>query len=450
MYMTGFGRHPARVMFFLASVITIVAVQPLHAQQAASQSQETQQQIEALRQRLDRLDREAAAIRDALSRLSVTTQAGRAEADDLTAVETVTSSPPTAVEVPADPDASQSPGDGSLDPQVIANPSNARASKVFNPDISVVANFLGHAGDTNPFDPRESVILDEAEIAFEAFVDPYAKAKFFFSAGPEGVELEEGYATFIALPFDLTAKVGKMKALFGKANTWHPHVSPWVDQPLVISGFLGGEGLNDSGISVSKLFPNSFAYTEGTLEVFRGRVDGVFDAEKANDLFYNAHLKFFRDLSENSNFELGTSFARGTAERSEDLPAGGGSNQFAGLDLTYRWKPLSQSDRSFIGRAELIANDRSGVDGNAFGFYTAAQYQFARRWFAGLRLDRAERSLDPSVSDRGISAIVTFWPSEFSQLRGQIRRTKYGKEETSNEVLLQLLFAIGAHGAHTF
>src|SRR5205085_3511409 len=122
-------------------------------------------------------------------------------------------------------------------------------SKVFNPDTSVIGNFIGHAGRRNEIEggvlnrlgpitgpavrplgqPRDALALDEAEVAFEAFVDPYAKAKFFLSASPEGLEVEEGYANFVNLPYDITAKVGKMKALFGKANTWHTHVRPWVD-----------------------------------------------------------------------------------------------------------------------------------------------------------------------------------------------------------------------------
>ena len=54
-------------------------------------------------------------------------------------------------------------------------------------------------------------------------------------------------------------------------------------------------------------------------------------------------------------------------------------------------------------------------------------------------------------TDRGLSGTLTFWPSEFSQIRGQLRRTRYGDVGRSvNELLLQLQFAIGAHGAHSF
>ena len=46
--------------------------------------------------------------------------------------------------------------------------------------------------------------------------------------------------------------------------------------------------------------------------------------------------------------------------------------------------------------------------------------------------------------------LLTYWPSEFSQIRGQYRRTTYAEGNTASEFLFQFLFAIGAHGAHTF
>jgi hypothetical protein len=58
--------------------------------------------------------------------------------------------------------------------------------------------------------------------------------------------------------------------------------------------------------------------------------------------------------------------------------------------------------------------------------------------------------LDGAVVDRGGSVFLTFWPTEFSQLRGQFRRTSFGEGVSANEVLFQLNFAIGAHGAHSF
>jgi hypothetical protein len=86
----------------------------------------------------------------------------------------------------------------------------------------------------------------------------------------------------------------------------------------------------------------------------------------------------------------------------------------------------------------------------AFGMYASGDYQFARRWFAGLRFDRSERAFDSSMTDTGASFLLTYWPSEFSQIRGQYRRTRYAEGVTANEALFQFLFSIGAHGAHVF
>jgi len=45
---------------------------------------------------------------------------------------------------------------------------------------------------------------------------------------------------------------------------------------------------------------------------------------------------------------------------------------------------------------------------------------------------------------------LTYWPSEFSQIRGQLRRTSYADRLTANELLFQFQFSMGAHGAHPF
>ena len=61
--------------------------------------------------------------------------------------------------------------------------------------------------------------MHESEIGLQAIIDPYARGDFFISFGEEGVNLEEGYITFTALPGGFVAKVGKMRSVFGKVNT---------------------------------------------------------------------------------------------------------------------------------------------------------------------------------------------------------------------------------------
>ena len=108
----------------------------------------------------------------------------------------------------------------------------AAASKIFNPDMAVIGDFLGAAGDNN-VNPAPALEMHESEASFQAVVDPYARADFFIAFGEEGVELEEGFITFPTLPGGLLMKVGKMRAAFGKVNTLHNHVLPWTDRPLV-------------------------------------------------------------------------------------------------------------------------------------------------------------------------------------------------------------------------
>jgi hypothetical protein len=114
------------------------------------------------------------------------------------------------------------------------------SSKVFNPDISVIGNFAGAVGK-NELSEQPPLSLSEVEAAFQAIVDPYARADFFLSAGPEGLEVEEGYITFTSLPAGVLLKVGKMREQFGKVNPMHTHILPWADRPLVLQNFLGGD-----------------------------------------------------------------------------------------------------------------------------------------------------------------------------------------------------------------
>ena len=58
---------------------------------------------------------------------------------------------------------------------------------------------LGAAGN-NPIAGMPSLEMSESEVGFQAIIDPYARGDFFLSFGEAGVDLEEGYLTFAALP----------------------------------------------------------------------------------------------------------------------------------------------------------------------------------------------------------------------------------------------------------
>ncbi|HVP52151.1 MAG TPA: hypothetical protein VMT05_08590 [Terriglobales bacterium] len=348
------------------------------------------------------------------------------------------------------------------------------AAKALNPDISVIGDFIGAAGHY-PTPPGslirqagfQSLTMHESEVGFQAIIDPYARGDFFLSFGESGVDLEEGYITFTALPAGFVARVGKMRAAFGKVNAMHNHVLPWVDRPLVNENLVGGEdGIDDAGFSIQRILPAPKGiFLEATGQVFRGDTgeqtfflpnagtiqQTVFTATNKSDVSTVEHLRAYRDITESTNLDLGLSYARGHNELGSNF-----LTQLYGIDATLRWKPLRRSIyHSFIGRTEAIWSQRQqplslGGEQRSFGMYASGDYQFARRWFLGGRYDYAQRARDDRQLDRGAAATLTYWPSEFSQIRGQYRFTRYAEGINANELLMQVQFSLGAHGAHPF
>jgi hypothetical protein len=312
----------------------------------------------------------------------------------------------------------------------------------------VIGNFLGSAGN-NSVDPSPSLEMHEAELSLQAVVDPYARADFFVSIGPGGsVNLEEGFLTLTSLPGGLLAKIGQLHGSFGKVNQMHSHVLPWTDHPLMTQNLVGGdEGITDAGISVARLIPNKWMFLEATGEVFQGN-SAVFVAPSNSDLTYLGRLRGYQDLGDASNLDLGASVAYGHNGVGPDT-----TTRLIGIDATYRYRPPRRAIyRKFLLRTEMVWSRRSELAGEpqSFGTYVSGEYQFARRWFGGVRFDYADRATDALLTDKGGSILLTYWPSEFSQVRGQYRRTRYAEGTTANEFLFQFLFSIGAHGAHVF
>jgi hypothetical protein len=336
---------------------------------------------------------------------------------------------------------------------------SSAASKALNPDVSVIGDFVGAAGGNSApalatLQPFPSLQMHESEIGLQAIIDPYARGDFFISFGETGVNVEEGYITFTALPAGFVAKVGKMRSVFGKVNTMHNHVLPWVDRPLVSTNLVGGEdGIDDAGFSLERILPAPKGiFLDATGQVFRGDSADVFQQQQRSDVSTVELLRAYRDLTESTNLDLGLSYARGHNSGATAAP-GDFITQLYGVDATVRWKPLRRSIyHSFVGRSELIWSQRQELprEQRSFGFYASGDYQFGRRWFAGGRFDWSDRSRFDSLTDKGAAATLTYWPSEFSQLRGEYRFTHYAENRDSNELLMQLIFSLGAHGAHPF
>jgi len=409
------------------TILCLLLLAPL-ALEAQGTSQDVEARLKALEERIRQLEAELATLKAAPGPAAPASAAA----------------PPTAAQVPTG-----AAGAGGPAGQLPVYGGSSALSKIFNPDISVIGDFVGAVGK-NSVNPFPSLEMHETEVGFQAIVDPYARGDFFLSFGHEGVELEEGYLTFTSLPAGLLVKAGKMRSDFGKVNLLHNHNLPWIDRPLATDNLLGGEeGLNDAGVSVSRLLPApGDTFLEFTGQVLRGESEELFESSRRSDVAFVGHLKGYRDLTESTNLELGGSIARGHNDFGSDFVT-----QIYGFDATLRWKPLRRAIyRSFLFRSELTwSRRREPLDiQRAFGFYSMAEYRLTRRWTAGGRYDWSERGQDARQHDSGGSLVLTFWPSEFSQVRGQLRRTRYAENSTAYELLFQLLFNLGAHGAHPF
>jgi len=430
----------------------------------AQQQQPSAADVAALMQKVRDLEDRVVILEGQLRQVKAQQQPAQPTA---TAPATATNAPATAANAPAtQPQVTTEQGAAGATQgaeTVRLGGAGGAAAKALNPDISVIGDFIGSAGH-NPNEPTPSFQMHESEIGLQAIVDPYARADFFISFGEEGVNLEEGFITFTALPKGFVAKAGKMRAAFGKVNTLHNHVLPWVDRPLVTRNLVGGEdGIDDAGISVQHIIPAPKNwFVEFTGQGFRGDSSDVFRASNKNDLSTVGHLRVFKDITDNSNIDLAASYSRGHNTFGTDF-----LTNLYGVDATWRWKPLQRSIyRSFVAGSEFIWRQQDqpavlscqlltcpgaalGVQ-RAFGYYASADYQFARRWFFGGRFDHSDRATNAALADKGGALVLTYWPSEFAQVRGQYRITRYAEHFDAHEGFIQLQFALGAHGAHPF
>ena len=327
------------------------------------------------------------------------------------------------------------------------------SASIANPAISVIGWFQGVAGN-DPELPAEAFALPEAELGFQAAVDPHSRADFFLSAGAEGLDLEEGYLTWLVLPGGGQAKLGKFRADLGKFNRTHPPETPFADRPLAAEALLGGEGLAISGVSASILIPNpAELYWDVIVEVGAtpdSLESPVFGPQRRGDLLALGRTSVFIPFGESTDLNLGISYADGPAH--PVLRTEGKRAELGAVDLTLRWKnPRRSIYRSLMAQVELLGS-RGAADGapTRGGGYGYAVYQFARQWKVGARYDRVDA---PGGGDRtsGALALLQYQPSEFSTLSLQFRRVHDRTTDSDRDAaFLKWTFNIGPHGAHPY
>lgn len=339
---------------------------------------------------------------------------------------------------------------------------SAPANILKSPNVSANALFWyqnSNRNDENASTTRNGVDIRETEIALYADVDPYTRLYLLLAVHPEYedvgdrveqswiVEPEEAYADSNVVP-SLTLKVGKFKAAMGKHNILHTHAFPFAEAPLINQELLGGEGLNDVGVSAAWLIPTGW-FSELTTQYLRGEGENeAFNSATPSDGVGLVNWKNLWDLSEASTLEFGTSYAFGPNSL-------GGDTQLLNANLTWKFRPIDggkyHSWKAAIEYLDRRVGQSSGPDDHGYGYAAWLQYQLAQRWQTGGRWEELENA--GSKSNRGTLS-VEFLATEFSQYRLDLSRAYLPPDTDSqrfeNKVMVQANFTIGAHPAHAY
>jgi len=329
--------------------------------------------------------------------------------------------------------------------------SGLRQQSALNPNISAGGDFYFAIGKSNSDYNRlpsqtswgtGNFFLREMQIGIQSALDPFSRGKLFLSIGREGVELEEGYVSWLNLPLNCNLKAGKFKAEFGKLNRYHDHALPQFDRPYVLKNFFGNESLKGFGISGNFLIPTKLSdVNELNLELFKGGNNLSFTETGRRNLIFVSHLKNYWDLSRSTYVELGFSSAIGKNDHLEH-----NTTFIAGSDLTIKWVPPAQAKYQGVEwQTEFLYARRKTAIGdiNAWGIYSSLKKRLGPRWLISGRLDYSQLQWDSDLHEKGITIALDWWQSEFVFFRGQVSYIDRNFEDNDVQFILQTVWAMG-------
>ena len=338
--------------------------------------------------------------------------------------------------------------------------------------------FGDHDPDTNGFTLR-TVDLSVGG-GFDPYFDAFANVAFFIdNEGETVVELEEAYLQTQTEPGVIPEiRAGQFFTEFGLANPVHIHDQTWLDQPFVLSRFLGPDGMRGQGARLewrtSKTDPltllggvqNSFGETQASFrssdELFEelpiGGIEFVErDVDGAEDLTY--HARASKQFSWASNaLSFGASGLFGPNASGPD-----GDTIIAGFDTAFRHELADGSHLLFQGEFlyrdyEVDDTNPSGAeDFDDHGLYAQVAYGMTNGVTLGLRGEYgsgdgesvgefAGRAGDPFRSDRiRISPLLAWAFTPFSTLTLQYNYddADFLADDTAHAVWLGLNLSIG-------
>ncbi|HET7031822.1 MAG TPA: hypothetical protein VFJ48_01770 [Casimicrobiaceae bacterium] len=389
---------------------------------------------------------------------------------------------------PAPPVAAAAPGSSGIaafNPAISAVLQGVYANLSQDPNQYAIAGFVP-SGDIAP--AKRGFSIAESELGLSANVDDKVYGNLIFSLSPENtVEVEEAYGVLTAIPDGFAPKFGRFLSSIGYLNDQHQHVWDFYDAPLPYQAFLGGQFRSD-GLQLKWIAPTDI-FIELGAEVGDGN---SFPGAERNrngigDAAFYAHAG--GDVDASNSWRGGVSWLGVRPRNREylmtDLAGNGAQLGFSGksdlviADFVWKWAPNGNSlDTNFKLQGEYFWRRESGdltYDSNGAlgltqtssyssrqsGWYVEGVYQFMPYWRVGARYDR----LDPGRVDYGANAaylapssfdpqrysvMIDYTPSEFSRFRVQWQQSKIRPDLTDNQLFVQYILTLGAHGAHKY
>jgi hypothetical protein len=339
--------------------------------------------------------------------------------------------------------------------------------------------------------------LGESELSIAANIDPNFRGNLTASITPEDtIEVEEAFVHTLGLSNGFTIKAGRFFSSIGYLNDQHQHAWDFVDAPLANQAFLGAGArgnFGDEGVQVKWLAPTEL-FVEFGAEAGRGLSFPGSNRNKNGTGLGTAFVHLGDDVGTSHAWRAGVSYLKTRAQdRQFDDSDAGVTNSFSGnsqlwiADFIWKWAPEGNAKTTnFKFQGEYFRRKEDGtltydVDAAATGplsdtyasrqsgWYLQAAYQFAPYWRVGVRHDQ----LDPGSTDIGLvnhgtlsaadfpllasfkpkrsTVMADYSPSEFSRIRVQYARDESRPDGVKdNQVFVQYLYSLGAHGAHKF
>lgn len=343
----------------------------------------------------------------------------------------------------------------------------------------------GYGRHNQPSPNRRGFSLAESELSFAGNIDPYFRGVATISLTPNNtVSVENVFVQTAALGNGFGITAGRFYSGVGYLNAQHKHVWDFVDEPLAYRALLGTQ-LGIDGVQAKWLAPtDTFIQIGG--EIGRGLNFLAPAADKNGSDLGSVFVDVGGDVGDNVSWVGGLSALR-TAPKNQrwnetSLAGTNVTNSFSGAsnlwlaDFVLKWAPNGNpTERNFKLQGEYLNLDESGAmfyhtaaantpgsySARRDGWYLQGVYQFVRGWRAGLRYDRLHGGgvdygtnngnlLRSSYSPRCTSAMLDYSASEFSRIRLQFGRDQSRQGATDNQLFVQYIMSLGAHGAHQF